>query len=72
MTVKELINELSKFDENLPVGFKSTIEDWDEYGYSSNKEIVFDVVFIAKHEVYNKKIKKQEIVGLFLDGNETF
>ena len=74
MKIKELIQELNKYDGELEIGFVASYIDHScscgDYCYCTSDDHVFYFYSVDKEEVYNKKTKKQELKRVLIRGDE--
>jgi len=74
MKIKELIQELNKYDGELEVGFVSSFTEHccngGEYCYCNSEDHTFYFYSVDKEEVYNKKTKKQELKRVLIRGDK--
>ena len=77
MKIKELIQELNKYDGELEVGFVSSFTEHgpccgepDGYCYCDSEDHTFYFYSVDREEVYNKKTKKQELKRVLIRGDK--
>lgn len=73
MKIKELIQELNKYDGELDVDFVASYTQHTcdgGYCYCNSEDHVFNPYSVNEEEVYNKKTKKQELKRVLIRGDE--
>lgn len=76
MKIGELKDLLVGYSDDLEIGFISSFNDCngccneDGRCYCTSEDHEFYITDMAKHVVYNKKTKKQELVGIMIRGEK--
>lgn len=73
MKIKDLLKLFSNFDEDLEVKMVCSFTKHtcgDNYCYCSSEDYFFSISNLEKETKYNKKSKKQQIVGICIRAEE--